>query len=67
MLARMAFPRCTATDKRCRRYSVDFGSPDSSDIRRPSSLNNVNDFGPINLFFDTLFSIQSAYFLILFL
>jgi len=30
MLARMevAFPRCTATDKCCRRYSVDFGSPD---------------------------------------
>jgi len=31
----------------CRRYSVDFGSPDSSDMRCPSSLNNVNDFGPM--------------------
>ena len=41
MLA-VAFPRCTATDKRCRRYSVDFGSPDSSDMRRPSSLNYLS-------------------------
>jgi len=31
----VAFPRCTATDKRCRRYSVDFGSPDSNDMQRP--------------------------------
>ena len=49
VLARMevAFPRCTATDQRYTRYSVDFESPDSSDMRRPSSLNNVNDFGPM--------------------
>ena len=41
------FPTCTATDIRCRRKSVDLGSPVSLAILLPSCLRKATDLGPI--------------------
>ena len=41
------FPTCTATDIRCRRKSVDIGSPVSLVILLPSCLRKATDLGRI--------------------